>query len=80
VLGVLLARATEQSFAEVLRTRVFDPLGMRDTAFWTSEPDRLGTAYQPTPNGLVAWDEPHGRWSRPPAFEGRRRRTAIDRR
>jgi CubicO group peptidase (beta-lactamase class C family) len=68
VLGVLLARATAEPFAEVLRTRLFEPLGMRDTAFWTSETDRLATAYAPTPDGLVVWDPPDGQWSRPPAF------------
>jgi CubicO group peptidase (beta-lactamase class C family) len=68
VLGVLLARATGQPFGEVLRTRLFEPLGMRDTAFWTNEIDRLATAYVATPNGLEVWDEPDGRWSRPPAF------------
>jgi CubicO group peptidase (beta-lactamase class C family) len=68
VLGVLLARATGEPFAEVLRTRVFAPLGMRNTAFWTTEVDRLATAYQPTPEGLVVWDEPAGAWSRPPPF------------
>jgi CubicO group peptidase (beta-lactamase class C family) len=69
VLGVLLARATGLPFGEVLRTRLFEPLGMRDTAFWTSETDRLATAYRPTPDGLVVWDQPGGTWSRPPAFE-----------
>jgi CubicO group peptidase (beta-lactamase class C family) len=69
VLGVLLARATGQSFGAVLRTRVFEPLGMRDTMFWTADTDRLATAYRPTPDGLVVWDEPDGTWSRPPAFE-----------
>jgi CubicO group peptidase (beta-lactamase class C family) len=68
VLGVLLARATGEPFPEVLRTRVFDPLGMRDTAFWTSETDRLPTGYMPTPEGLVVWDEPDGTWSHPPSF------------
>ncbi len=68
VLGVLLARAAEQPLGDVLRTRIFDPLGMRDTGFWTTETDRLATAYRPTPDGLVAWDGPDGRWSRPPAF------------
>jgi CubicO group peptidase (beta-lactamase class C family) len=68
VLGVLLARATGEPFPEVLRTRVFEPLGMRDTAFWTSETDRLPTAYRPTPGGLVVWDEPAGAWSHPPSF------------
>jgi CubicO group peptidase (beta-lactamase class C family) len=68
VLGVLLARATGQPFGDVLRTRLFEPLGMRDTALWTSEIDRLATAYRATPEGLVVWDEPDGQWSRPPAF------------
>jgi len=69
VLGVLAARATGQSFGDVLRTRLFGPLGMRDTAFWTPNRDRLASAYRPTPDGLVVWDEPDGAWSRPPAFE-----------
>jgi CubicO group peptidase (beta-lactamase class C family) len=68
VLGVLLARAASQTFPEVLRSRVFEPLGMKDTSFWTPDTDRLATAYQPTPDGLVVWDEPKGMWSRPPAF------------
>ena len=67
VLGVLLARAAGQPFAEVLRTRIFEPLGMRDTAFWTAQPNRLATAYHAGP-GRLAWDEPDGMWSRPPAF------------
>ena len=69
VLGVLLARAAGRSFGEVLRTRIFEPLGMNDTAFWTSESDRLAEAYQPTPHGLIVADPPGGAWSRPPAFE-----------
>lgn len=43
-------------FSEVLRTRVLDPLEMRDTAFWTAATDRLAIAYFPTPNGLVVHD------------------------
>jgi CubicO group peptidase (beta-lactamase class C family) len=69
VLSVLLSRAAGQSFGEVLRTRVFEPLGMSDTAFWTSQPDRLATAYRATPGGLAVADPPHGAWSKPPAFE-----------
>ncbi len=69
VLGVLVSRATGESFGEVLRTRVFEPLGMRDTGFWTSHTDRLATAYGATPDGLIVFDEPGGAWSRPPAFE-----------
>jgi len=69
VLGVLLARATGQPFGEVLRTRLFEPLGMCDTAFWASNTNRLATAYRRRPDGLMVWDVPAGTWSRPPAFE-----------
>lgn len=68
VLGVLLARATGEPFADVLRTRIFEPLDMRDTGFWTDRTDRLATAYRPTAEGLVVWDEPTGTWSHAPAF------------
>jgi CubicO group peptidase (beta-lactamase class C family) len=68
VLGVLLARAAGQPLANVMRTRVFDPLGMHDTAFWTAQTGRLATCYAPTLAGLVVHDEPGGAWSRPPAF------------
>ena len=50
-------------------TRIFEPLGMRDTGFWTADTRRLATAYQPTPGGLVVLDEPGGKWSRPPEFD-----------
>lgn len=69
VLSVLLARAAGQSFADVLRTRIFEPLGMADTTFWTSQTDRLATAYQATQGGLKVADPPDGAWSTPPAFE-----------
>jgi CubicO group peptidase (beta-lactamase class C family) len=68
VLCVLLARAAGEPFDELLRTRITEPLGMRDTAFWTAQTHRLATAYRPTDDGPVVWDEPGGAWSRPPAF------------
>jgi CubicO group peptidase (beta-lactamase class C family) len=68
VLGVLLARAAGMTLADVLRTRIFEPLGMRDTAFWAPDSTRLATAYASTPSGLQVWDGPDGQWSRPPAF------------
>ena len=70
VLGVLASRAASQTFGDVLRTRIFEPLGMSQTAFWTAETDRLATAYRGTPDsGLEVWDPPEGSYSRPPAFE-----------
>jgi CubicO group peptidase (beta-lactamase class C family) len=68
VLGVLVARAAGMPFPEVLRSRIFGPLGMRDTGFVAEEVRRFATAYQPTSDGLVVWDEPGGAWSTPPAF------------
>jgi CubicO group peptidase (beta-lactamase class C family) len=65
---VLCARAAGTPFDEVLRSRVLEPLGMRDTGFWSRDVERLATAYQPTPDGLVLWDPPDGQWSRPHAF------------
>jgi CubicO group peptidase (beta-lactamase class C family) len=66
VLGVLLARAAGQPFAEVLRTRIFEPLGMRDTGFWPSQADRMATAYSRLGKaGLAAFGRD---WSKPPAF------------
>jgi CubicO group peptidase (beta-lactamase class C family) len=68
VLGVLLARAAGEPFAEVLRSRVFEPLGMANTAFWADDTARLAAAYRATPDRLQLWDPPDGQWSRPPAF------------
>lgn len=67
VLGVLIARAAGMPIADVLRTRLFEPLGMTNTTFWTPDVDRLATSYVPTPGGLVVWDKPDGAWSVPPA-------------
>ncbi|WP_018505405.1 serine hydrolase domain-containing protein [Parafrankia discariae] len=72
VLGVLVERAAGAPFAELVGTRLCEPLGMGDTAFWARDPDqldRLATAYQPAPHGLVVRDEPaDSAWGRPPAF------------
>jgi CubicO group peptidase (beta-lactamase class C family) len=68
VLGVLAARASAMPYPEFLRSRLFEPLGMRDTAFFAADTSRLATSYLPTPDGLVVFDPPDGAWSRPPAF------------
>jgi CubicO group peptidase (beta-lactamase class C family) len=75
VLGVLIARATGMSFGDALRERVFEPLGMADTAFSveTRNKERFATAYDrdDAPDGSpVVLDTPDGQWSRPPVFEG----------
>jgi CubicO group peptidase (beta-lactamase class C family) len=66
VLGVLLARAGGRDLESVLRERIFDPLGMADTAFTVpaEHPDRLTTAYRPDPETgqLEVLDEPADSW------------------
>jgi CubicO group peptidase (beta-lactamase class C family) len=74
ILGVLIARATGKTFETFLRERIFEPLGMTDTAFSVPEAklDRLATFYQPdaATGKLVLFDEARGgRWARPPVFE-----------
>ncbi|MEJ2869660.1 serine hydrolase domain-containing protein [Actinomycetospora sp. OC33-EN08] len=64
LLGVLLARVAGQWLPELLAERVTGPLGMVDTAFWTTDTDRLVTAY----SGEEVFDAPDGKWTRPPAF------------
>ena len=73
VLGVLIARAAGQPFETFLRERLFEPLGMQDTAFSVpaAKIDRLATCYQPDfkTGELQLYDPAEGgEWSRPPAF------------
>ena len=69
VLGVLLERAAGEPFAEVLRSRVLEPLGMRHTGFWTDEPQHLPALYARSGRDSIAeFDEPGRHWGKPPAF------------
>jgi CubicO group peptidase (beta-lactamase class C family) len=70
VLGVLVARAAGQPLETFLSERVFGPLGMGDTAFWTGQVDRLGSCYATDPRSgeRHVYDPPAGQWSTPPAF------------
>lgn len=73
VLGILIARAAGEHLEDFLRQRIFEPLGMRDTAFHVpaSALDRLPPSYisGPEPGALALHDDPRtGRWARPPAF------------
>jgi CubicO group peptidase (beta-lactamase class C family) len=65
--GVLIARVTGRPLPEFLAERLFEPLGMADTAFYVPAA-KLGrfTSYYGT--GLELIDSPDGHWSRPPAF------------
>src|SRR5438477_506289 len=73
VLGVLIARASNQQLETFLRERIFEPLGMKDTSF--SVPghklNRLATSYWTNfvSGKIEVYDEVEGgQWSRPPAF------------
>jgi CubicO group peptidase (beta-lactamase class C family) len=73
VLGVLIQRASGLSFADYLRTRIFEPLGMADTFFWVPDDkaDRFGPAYTPDPKTgkRMIQDHPAGsRWRNPASF------------
>lgn len=74
VLGILIARASGQSFESFVRERVFDPLGMKDTAFFVpnDEIERFTTSYviDAVTGSPSVFDEPGGQWSKPPAFPG----------
>ena len=49
VMGYLVQKLSGMSFGEFLRTRLFAPLGMADTAFWCppEKIDRFASCYQP---------------------------------
>jgi CubicO group peptidase (beta-lactamase class C family) len=71
VLGFLVARIEGKPLGQVLRERIFDPLGMHDTGFWTplEKRGRLAKLYKAlpeTPLEDVSWDDPET----PAAFEG----------
>jgi CubicO group peptidase (beta-lactamase class C family) len=71
VAGVLVARASGLSLPDVMRRRIFEPLGMGDTGFGAAPGalDRLTTLYACDPAGaLRVYDGRDGRWSRPPMF------------
>lgn len=74
VLGVLIERVSGMSLGEFFRTRIFEPLGMRDTAFWVPDAQlaRLATAYgvDPGTRRRVVEDHPSSsRWANPDRFQ-----------
>jgi CubicO group peptidase (beta-lactamase class C family) len=71
ILGVLIARVSGRPLPELLAERLFEPLGMVDTAFDVpaSKLDRFTTSYRLDPSGgLELVDTPDGQWSSEPAF------------
>ena len=71
VLGVLIERAAHMPLEQFLVTRLFEPLGMHDTAFsWPAGAQhRVATAYASGIDGKpVVFDRPDGYWSSAPSF------------
>ncbi|MGA0605288.1 serine hydrolase domain-containing protein [Phenylobacterium sp. VNQ135] len=69
VLGFLVARLEGKTLGEVLRERIFAPLGMHETDFWmpADKADRMARLYQAPADGGplkdVSWPEPPQRLS-----------------
>lgn len=69
--GVLVTRVSGRPLPEFLAERIFEPLGMVDTAFEVpaAKRGRFTSFYKVQPDGeLVLADGPDGQWSTPPVF------------
>jgi CubicO group peptidase (beta-lactamase class C family) len=74
VLGYLVEKLSGMSFGEFLRTRLFEPLGMNDTAFWVppDKTERFTSCYQPETGGSglkVQDDARESTYAKPPRLE-----------
>jgi len=74
VLGVLIARASGQSLGTFMRERIFDPLGMKDTAFHvpSEKVERLPACYsfnRETQSLDLYDDAANSAWRPAPVFE-----------
>ncbi len=73
ILSVLIARVSGRPFEAFLKDRLFEPLGMKDTAFHVpaAKMGRFGPLYwvdYRTGQGAVYDEAEGGQWSHPPAF------------
>ena len=73
VMGYLVQKLSGMSFGEFLRTRLFEPLGMTDTAFWCppEKIDRFASCYQPKEGGGIKLQDDAGKstYAAPPKLE-----------
>ena len=74
VLGYLVEKLSGMSLGEFLHTRLFEPLGMRDTAFWVpgDKTERLTSCYQPEGMGTglkLQDDARESAYAAPPSLE-----------
>jgi len=72
VLGFLVARIEGKPLGQVLKQRIFDPLGMNDTAFWLPKDKRgrMAKLYEAPADGSALRDVSLPMGDEPPAFEG----------
>jgi CubicO group peptidase (beta-lactamase class C family) len=73
-LGYLVEKLSGLSFGEFLRTRLFEPLGMNDTAFWvpSDKTERFTSCYQPEGKGRglkLQDDARESTYAKPPRLE-----------
>lgn len=76
VLGAVVEKVSGMRFGRFLQKRIFEPLGMRDTAFYVPQEkqERLAKVYDQEETGMLAEREPDHlgvstRMEREPAFE-----------
>ena len=74
VLGYLVEKLSGMSFGEFLRTRLFEPLGMNDTAFCvpSDKTERFTSCYQPEGKGRglkLQDDARESTYAKPPKLE-----------
>ncbi len=73
VMGYLVQQLSGMRFGEFLRTRLLEPLGMTDTAFWCppEKLDRFSSCYQPKEGGGITLQDDAGKsiYAAPPKLE-----------
>ncbi len=73
VMGYLVQKVSGQSFGDFLRRRIFEPLGMTDTAFWCppEKLDRFASCYEAAADGSLKLqdDAQKGTYVKPPNLE-----------
>lgn len=73
VMGYLVQKLSGMKFSDFLRTRLFEPLGMTDTAFWCppEKLDRLSSCYMPDGAGGIKVQDDAGKsfFAAPPGLE-----------
>lgn len=74
VLGAVIEIISGMKLSEFMKKEIFDPLGMKDTAFYVPSDkwERFSRLYMPTENGIALYEGNHlgiSDYKTPPAFE-----------